>query len=354
MTGTDPSDPKRHRSFMRALTLLSSVLIAGPVSAQTVGDVFASVSEAVVIIKTTNTEYPLLTTELPVAVPGTGSGVLISPTEVMTAAHVVQAADEILIEFKNGETARAVVTASRTTHDVALLQLDVAASVSPAELGDSDAVEVGEQVFVVGAPFGQGHTLTVGYVSARRSPVGLMGGNTAVDFIHTDAAINPGNSGGPMFNRSGQVVGIVSHILTLSGGFQGLGYAVAANTARTVLLEQPSLWTGVEGKPITGVIAALLNVPPPGGGVLVEKVAAGSAAEALGLRPSTVPAQIAGQELLIGGDIILSVQGIEMGGALEGWETIQRAISTLPRGSAVSVVVLRHGELLEIRGTLPN
>jgi serine protease Do len=303
--------------------------LSTPLAGQSVGEVFRRVSHAVVIVHTSSTQYPLMRMDRPIAVGGTGSGVLISPTDVMTAAHVVQTADEVQLEFPSGEVVRVPI-------------------------GDSDAVSVGDQVFVVGAPFGQSHTLTVGHVSARRHPTGQLGGSATVEYLQTDAAINPGNSGGPMFNMDGEVVGIVSHILTLSGGFQGLGYAVSANAARQVLLEEPGIWTGVEGVPVTGALAALLNVPPPGGGLLVQGVAAGSPAAALGLRPSTVPIEIAGESLLIGGDIVLAVQGIDLGAELGGWDTIQRTISRLPAGADVSVTVLRAGRVLELSGTLPR
>jgi len=323
-------------------------------SAQSVADVFHRVSHAVVVVYTSSTEYPQLTTERPVSVGGMGSGVLISPTEIMTAAHVVQTADEIAVEFPSGEVGRATVIASSPTHDVALLRLDRPVSIAPVPVGDSDAAGVGDQVFVVGAPFGEAHTLTVGYVSARRREADLLGTSTRVEYLQTDAAINPGNSGGPMFNMEGEVVGIVSHILTRSGGFQGLGYAVSANTARQVLLEEPSFWSGSEGIPITGAVAALLNVPPPGVGILIQRVAAGSPAEALGLRPSTIPVEIAGESILLGGDIVLSAMGIALGPELERWAEAQRALSAVPPGGRVTVTVLRDGQVVELSGTLPR
>ncbi|MCK5650718.1 MAG: trypsin-like peptidase domain-containing protein, partial [Gemmatimonadetes bacterium] len=170
----------------------------------------------------------------------------------------------------------------------------------------------------------------------------------SVEFLQTDAAINPGNSGGPMFDMDGRVIGIVSHILTVSGGSMGLGYAVSANTAHQVLREGPSIWSGLEGVPLTGLLAELLNVPPPGGGLLVQRVAYGSIAEILGLRPSTIPVQIAGEEVTIGGDIILSVQGIPVGAELEGTDAILEAVAALPSGATLTVEVLRGGRRVEL------
>ena len=317
-------------------------------SAQSVSEVFNGIREAVVVVHTTQTQYPLMTTMAPVSVAGVGSGVLISQMEILTAAHVVQAANKVLVEFASGQQINASVVASQTNSDVALLRLEEPAPAAPVPMGDSDRTVVGDQVLVVGAPLGASHTLTVGILSARRATRGFFGVGSEVEFLQTDAAINPGNSGGPMFNMQGEVIGIVSHILTLSGGSMGLGYAVAVNDARELLTEGNSVWTGLEAIPVTGAVAALLNVPPPGAGMLVQKVAIGSISESLGLRPSTIPVSLAGEEVLIGGDIILSVQGISVGKNLEGLEPILRAVVGLEPGGTLSVTVLRGGQQTEL------
>jgi serine protease Do len=335
---------------IRFLTFFALFLmVPSPGSGQTISQVFQQVRDAVVVIHTTETQYPFLTTKAPVSVAGTGSGVLISPTQILTAAHVVQAANKVLVEFPSGREISATVVAARASHDVALLLLAEPAPASPARIGNSDAVLVGDQVLVVGAPLGESHSLTVGHLSARRSTRGLFSGSSTVEFLQTDAAINPGNSGGPMFNMDGEVVGVVSHILTVSGGSMGLGFAVAANDAMAVLAEGQSVWIGMDGDPVMGPLAALLNVPPPGGGILVTSVAIGSIAESLGLRPSTIPAVIAKQEMLIGGDIVVSVQGISVGGQMEGLEPIVAAMAGLEPGDTLSVTVLREGQLVELQ-----
>ena len=321
---------------------------AEPASGQSISEVFSQVRDAVVVVHTTQTQYPFLTTAAPVSVPGTGSGVLISPTEILTAAHVVQAANRVLVEFPSGEEISATVVASRPNQDVALLRLAEPASAAPARIGDSDDIAIGDQVVVVGAPLGEGHTLTAGHLSARRTERGLFFGMSTVEFLQTDAAINPGNSGGPMFNMRGEVVGIVSYILTVSGGSMGLGFAVAVNTARQVLEPGGSVWTGMAGTPVVGPLAALLNVPPPGGGIMVGSVAIGSLAESLGLQPSMIPAVIAGEEMLIGGDIILSANAIPVGANLEGLEPILQSVAGLAPGETLTVRVLRDGKQLDL------
>ncbi len=338
-----------------ATAALLGLLPAPPAAAQSVADVFPSVSDAVVVVQTSQTEYPSGSRVAPVSVGGLGSGVLIGPTRVFTAAHVVQAADEVQVVFPSGERIGARVVSSRSMQDVALLELARAPrGVTPASLGNSDSVAVGEQVFVVGAPFGVSHTLTVGHVSARRTAPGMFGGVGSIELLQTDAAINQGNSGGPMFNLRGEVVGIVSYIITQSGGFQGLGFAVTSNLAREVLLEEPSFWTGVESLPTAGLLGQLLNVPPGTGGVLVQRVAQGSVADVLGVRPGTIPATIAGEDILLGGDIIIAVQGIPLGAAFENVGRIRDAVAIVPPGLPVQMTVLRDGERLELSGPNPR
>ncbi len=239
---------------------------------------------------------------------GVGSGFLVEDNLVMTAAHVVDGAHVIQISFKDGRRFEAEVISSIASSDVALLRMDKPHP-EPAliELGSDLDVAVGEPVFVIGAPFGIEYTLTIGHLSGK-STRSLMAGGAPVRLLQTDTAINPGNSGGPMFNQHGEVIGIVSFILTKSGGFNGVGFATSMETAHDALMNSSGFWAGFEGILLTEDQAKALNLPEVG--ILVQRVVSGSAAAASGLRAGTIPAKVGDQELLLGGDVIVDINGL--------------------------------------------
>jgi S1-C subfamily serine protease len=134
-----------------------------------------------------------------------------------------------------------------------------------ARLADSDTVRVGDQVMIVGAPYGLSHSMSMGWISTRWPASTVYRAMPLAEFLQTDATINTGNSGGPMFNMAGEVIGILSHNISQSGGSEGLGFVVTINTAKRLLLEQPNFWSGLERHLISGPIAQILNVPQPTG-----------------------------------------------------------------------------------------
>ncbi len=323
---------------------------SGAARAESIGEVFKRVSKSVVVVLTEEkVPAPDRQQGRRLNVQGLGSGVLISQDgKVLTAAHVVQAANRVAVEFISGEVVTATVVASDPPADVALLQIEqVPTDAVTAELGDSDKAQVADQVFIVGAPYGFSHSLTVGYISARRRPAEGERELSSAELLQTDAAVNEGNSGGPMFNLAGQVIGIVSYILTQSGGFEGIGFAVTANTARRLLLEQPAFWTGLHSYTLSGELAELLNVPQDAG-MLVLQVAEGSPAARLGLRAGTTPVQIGEARLIVGGDIILEVMGIPVRADTDNYQRIRERLFALKRGEAVTVKVLRAGHIIEL------
>lgn len=320
-------------------------------SGERAGEVFRKVSPSVVVIRAKGRD---VVARGEVMISEIGSGVLISDDgKVMTAAHVVHVMDQINVEFIGGETVRARVIASEPAADLSMLQLErVPQGARPAPLADSDKVQVGDQVVVVGAPYGLSYSLSVGWISARWAPNTVYRSMPMAEFFQTDATINTGNSGGPMFNMVGEVIGIVSHNVSKSGGSEGLGFVVTSNSAKQLLLERRSFWGGVEGTMLSDELADLLNLPRGARGYLVKTVAKGSPAEAIGMRGGTTPAQIGGEEIVLGGDIILTVLDIPVGtpGSIE---KMRDALSGLSAGDELVVTVLRAGRRLELRGRLP-
>ena len=342
--------PRKHRMSCRSLgvTVLLAFTSCATATASELADLFETVDSAVVVLYTTETVAAPGTNEGAVSSNGLGSGFVIDKDgHVMTAAHVVQTADFIRAEFVDGTQVAAKVISSNPIKDVALLQLEtLPPNIRPLTLADSDKVRVGEEVFVIGAPYGLSHTLSVGHVSARHASAdggGIMGEVQAETF-QTDASINQGNSGGPVFNRRGEVIGIVSYIRSRSGGSEGLGFAVTTNDAKFALFEQRTPWSGMSGVLLTGRLSSALNVPQAAG-FLVQQVARNSPAEALGLRPSRIQARIGDQDILIGGDIILSIAGVTIGPKrmAELANVRERA-----RKGTVELRILRSGEIMTL------
>jgi len=280
-----------------------------------------------------------------------GSGVLIDVKGlVMTAAHVVNTADAILVKMANGEYIPGEVVSSVPAADVALVKVARPAK-NPvvAALGNSDSVKTGEQVFIIGAPFGLEHSLTTGHVSGKVTKEMIAGGQM-IQFIQTDAAINTGNSGGPIFNMKGEVIGIVSHILSRSGGYDGIGFAVAINPARGILLEAPPFWTGFEGMYLNKEAARIFNIAQPGA-VLVQRVVEGSLAGKAGLHGGTLKATILGKEFWVGGDVILSIENITCTNP-HNFAAMRTAVQKLQPGQTIVMRILRGGQVMELLMTL--
>ncbi len=345
-----------HRAMVIAFSVLALVLpsAAQVVLAQTptLPQIFQSVDPAVVEITTATSVASPTGPAGKVSEGGIGSGVLISTDgRIMTASHVVQAADQVTVRFVNGETVSARVVASEPSADLALIQAErVPEGIPSASVGNSDDVQVGDQIFIVGAPFGIGHSLSVGHISARRKNRQIFAGVEPVELLQTDAAINRGNSGGPMFSMNGEVVGIVSHILSTGGGSEGVGFVITSNVALSVLIDEPSPWTGLDGLYIEGRIAQALNVPQSAA-LLVEGVAVGSPAAAIGLRPGDTPAQVAGQRLTLGGDVILAVNGVVVG-TPDFAKRIDQKMAALGGSDQLKLRVLRDGNVIELSKSL--
>jgi S1-C subfamily serine protease len=331
----------------RVFTLLL-LLACGGASGGELPRLFKAVDPGVVEILATQAGPPMRQDSQLLPERGLGSGFLISREGlVMTAAHVVHVADVVFVRFFDGKVTRARVVASDEQADVALIQVEEvpeAAVVIP--LGDSDQVQVGDDAFVVGAPYGLSHTLTVGYISARHRSGRAIGRSGQAEFFQTDAAINQGNSGGPLFSMNGEAIGVVSVIVSRTGGFEGLGFALTSNTARRLLLEERTVWTGVDVAVISGETARILNIPQAAG-LLIQRVASDSAAARAGLRGGTRRVMVDGEPVLLGGDIVLAVNDIPLDSP-EHLQQVWEAIRQAPSGSRLRVKILRAGEVSQL------
>jgi serine protease Do len=349
-------------AFLFALLTFSTLSVA--TNAQQLRDAFRNVSQAVVIVRTKRVEVAPSAEEPMAITDGLGSGVLISNDgKVLTAAHVVQTADVATVEFPDGQTIIAHIIGSDVRSDVALLQLkEMPKGVAPVRLGDSDKMEVGDQIFVIGAPYGISQTLSVGHLSGRHRLPSNNESATSVEFLQTDAAINTGNSGGPMFDMEGNVIGIVSSIMSHSGGSEGLAFATSANTAKQLLLERRPFWSGIDGLVVTGALAKALNLPQAAG-VLVQRIGDGSIGSRLGINPGNLRVTILGTDILLGGDVILGVNNIgvidprsaqSLGSFTsdENYERIYNSVAALKPGDPLVVTVFREGKVMKLTTTI--
>jgi serine protease Do len=311
------------------------------VNAQDVSALFEELDPAVVTIQVT--EYKIKNQQLS-ASGGLGSGVIISADGlILTAAHVVESANEVLVKLKNNTSYKADVLSSSTAGDIALIKLrNPPPDLKVVNPGNSDNAKIGEEVMVIGAPLGLEHSLSVGHISRKMNKNILTNGEMA-GFIQTDASINHGNSGGPMFNIKGELIGIVSFILSKSGGFEGLGFAVDINTAKKTLFDVNSFWTGFDGIFLNEMFANALNTPQQAG-VLIQRITPNSFADKIGLKAGYLQAEIIGEKLWLGGDIILSIQGISCN-TPHDLGSIKDQINNLKPGDKVLVEVLRKGKI---------
>jgi S1-C subfamily serine protease len=281
-----------------------------------------------------------------------GSGVLVADGRVLTAAHVVHAMDDILVEFLGGEQIPARVIASEPAADLSLLKLVHLPKVAqPARIGDSDKVRVGQLVLVIGAPYGLSHSFSAGWISARWPPNTAYRNMPLAEFFQTTATINTGNSGGPMFNMAGEVVGIVSHNISRSGGSEGLGFVVTMKSVRYFLMDREWAWIGLEGLVVTDELAEVFNVPG-GSGLLVSVVPKGSPAWNMGILGGDRLATIGGQEIVVRGDIVLSMAGIPIKSEAD-LPRIRAKIGTMSTGEPFKASILRAGEVMELTGKAP-
>src|SRR5450830_1381974 len=265
---------------------------------------------------------------------GLGSGVIVSASGyILTNNHVVESADEIEVVLNDSRRARAKVIGTDPETDLAVLKIELD-RLPAIVLGNSDALQVGDQVLAIGNPFGVGQTVTSGIISALgRNQLGI---NTFENFIQTDAAINPGNSGGALVDNSGNLLGINTAIYSRSGGSMGIGFAIPVATAKLVLEgivkdgQVARGWIGVEPNDLSPELAETFGVKAKEGVIITGVLQDGPAARS-GIKPGDVITQVAGKPVSNVADLLSSVAALKPGTASK--------FSVLRRDSQVEVAV---------------
>ena len=280
---------------------------------------------------------------------GQGSGFVIDKEgHILTNYHVIEDAREIWVTLHDRKKYRATIVGTDKSHDLAVLQIK-ASDLQPLILGDSTNLQVGQKVYAIGNPFGLNGTLTRGIVSSIRSvrePDGLV----IDEAIQTDAAINPGNSGGPLLNWHGEVIGINTMIAS-NGAAQssGIGFAIPINTAKAVVndlvtlgrVRRPAL--GVRTIPIDSEIAEELGLAADYGLLIVQSVPGGSADRA-GLRGGTERAYLGNTPIMIGGDLIVAIDGEK----IESQQILAQIMNKHRAGDTVKKTIFRGKKQLEV------
>jgi S1-C subfamily serine protease len=288
----------------------------------------------------------------PVPQQGMGSGFVIDTEgHILTNFHVVEGARQVEVTTSDKKKYKAQIVGTDSVHDLAVIQIPNKA-VPQAEIGDSKSLVVGQKVYAIGNPFGLSGTMTRGIISSIRSLKGQRG--YIDEAIQTDAAINPGNSGGPLLNARGQVIGINTMILT--GGVEqsaGIGFAIPINTAKAVLddlvhlgrVRRPEM--GVRTIPIGPELANQLGLAADSGLLIVE-VLPGSAADRAGLKAGTERAYLGNLPILIGGDLLVAIEGQ----AIQDQQDLSHMMQNHRSGDTVTVTVYRGKKQIDIKVVL--
>ncbi len=312
-------------------------------------DVYKTSKDAVVYITSTVIQRNFFFTQQGQAI---GSGFIInSDGQILTNYHVVSGSSETEVMLPDQSNYKAKILVRDRQDDLALIQIEPRRKLPHLNLGDSDHVQVGQKVLAIGQPFGLKGTLTVGVVSALGvGPIQGEGGAEMEGMIQTDAAINSGNSGGPLLDSQGNVIGINTAIYGPGGGNVGIGFVLPINRAKAMLEDHRAgksfgrAMLGVTTVPISGDLAEALKLPASGG-LLIEEVRRGTAAEQAGLRGQTDAVRVGNQRLGIGGDFITAIDGKQVTEV----DAITRALSHKRPGDVLDLTIYRGGKSMSVK-----
>jgi serine protease Do len=314
-------------------------------------DVFQKIHPAVVNITTTTLSVNFWMQIIPTE--GQGSGFIIDGDGyILTNNHVVENAQDIVVTMSGDIKLSATLVGRDPDSDLAVIKIPSEGIDVIAPLGDSNDVRVGQKAIAIGNPFGFGHTLTTGIVSALNRSI-ITGDNIRIDdLIQTDAAINPGNSGGPLLNSSGEVIGINTVIYTRSGGYQGIGFAIPINRAKEIAAQL--IVSGKVARPWLGITQISINELSGyldfgvDSGVLIVQIISGSPADRAGLKGGNRSIIIGRYRLPIGGDIITAIDDFPISDETD----IDRVLKKKKVGDTVNLKIYRNDRLLGVPVTL--
>jgi S1-C subfamily serine protease len=283
---------------------------------------------------------------------GLGSGFIYDNTGyIITNYHVIEDANTIQVTFLDGNITGASKVGEDPYSDLAVIKVNLqVTTLHPVILGNSSNLTVGEPVAAIGNPFGLSDTITAGIVSALERTMDAPGGYMIIDVIQVDAAINPGNSGGPLVNLAGQVVGINTAIISETGTFAGIGFAIPSDTIKreiSNLIEFGTYkhpWVGISGVDVSVAIAQYIGLEKPQGFLIVE-VIPDSPADLAGLQGGTQTVTIGGQEILVGGDVIVGIDDQpvrKLNDLVVYTERIKRP------GDSMNLTIIRNGNQISI------
>jgi S1-C subfamily serine protease len=283
---------------------------------------------------------------------GQGSGFVIDKEgHILTNYHVIADARQVEVTMHNRKKYKATIVGTDPSHDLAVIQIK-APELTPAVLGDSRNLQVGQKVFAIGNPFGLAGTMTRGIVSSIR-PVREPNGAMIDEAIQTDAAINPGNSGGPLMNWHGEVIGINTMILSNSNQSAGIGFAIPINTAKAVLndlmtlgrVRRPAL--GVRTVPVSPELAEEIGLPVDFG-LLIIGVVPGSSAEQAGLQAGSERAYLGNIPIMLGGDLIVAIDGEK----IQDQDDLTQMMNNHRAGDSVKVTIYRNKKKMDVEVSL--
>ncbi|MGH9596467.1 MAG: S1C family serine protease [Edaphobacter sp.] len=292
----------------------------------------------------------------PVPQQGQGSGFILDKQgHILTNDHVIDNAQRVEVTLFDKHKYKATVVGVDKGHDLALLQINNAPNLQPATLAESSGLIVGQRVYAIGNPFGLSGTMTRGIISAIRSIRG-PNNNPIEDAIQTDAAVNPGNSGGPLLNSRGEVIGITT-LIANNGADQssGIGFAIPVDTAKAVIADfakygrvrRPSLDISVFA--IGPDTASQIGLPVDYG-LLIQRVLPGGAAEKAGLRAGTQRVYQGNEPVMLGGDLIVAMDGHEIAAP----QDLSELMNEHQAGDAVTLTIFRGRKKMDVKVTLSD